>query len=134
MKDFNELFKNLSNAEESSDILSRFNKNNKLEERVFEKIKNRKKQFKINIIVSLLFMILGAVSAFYIVDNSNSINIKGKELQSVNLLTESTQSKPQTRKKEIWPSDDIYFSTYDNEADYAVEQVSLTTYEGEDEI
>jgi len=131
MNNLEELFNNLSNDEISEDVLSKLNGD--METRVFEKIREKKKKFKRNVIVSILFVFLGAMSAFFIINNLNNSSIIPNKNNSMKLLTKNEGTKkPFEKKKEIWTSDDVYFSTFDDEADYAIEQVSLTTYDNEE--
>jgi hypothetical protein len=133
MGDFEELLSNVSKDELSVSVPSRLDLDDSLENIVFKKIINKKQQFQRNIAISIIFMIFGAFFGYLIINNAS---IKNDRATTVHMLANSTNTTniKLKEKKEIWASDDVYFSTYDDNTSYAIEQVSMTNDKSDKEF
>ncbi len=133
MGGFEELLSNVSKDELSVPIPSKLDLNDSLEDIVFKKIINKKQQFKRNIAIFIIFMLFGAFFGYLIINNASIRNDKTTAVHMLANSTDTTNIKSK-EKKEIWASDDVYFSTYDDNASYAIEQVSMTDDESDKEF
>ncbi len=132
MDKFDELFNKVARHDQAGDpSASDLHISDAFEDIVFNKIGRRKKQIRRNIAISIIFMVFGGFFGYFISQNmrvdSARANIKNNRLLS---KVDPAKSK-KTEKTEVWASDDIYFSTYDEKANYAIEQVSATSYDEE---
>lgn len=129
MERFEELLNKASKDELDNKIPSNFNFGASFEESVFKKIRKRKKQIRLNIVASIIFTLFGAFFGYLII---NDVNLDKNHIKSVPVMAKNNKLNNNKKKKEeVWATDDIYFSTYDEKANYAIEQVSLTNYEEE---
>lgn len=108
-----------------NDLISEYPMNRSLsedfEEKVFLKIKKKKKQRKITVALSLVFMVCIIAVAFQIYIGGDSRS---------GALTAQRQSR--AIKEEVPLVEDLYFASSDSQTSYALETVSLV--EGEDDI
>ncbi len=124
MKEFEELLSMSKNELGNTKLPdSQFNT---FESSVFKKIGKKKKQIRVNIAVSIIFTIFGAFFGYFMVNMEMNRGIK-----SIPIIADNKINSIKKEKEEVWATDDIYFSTYDEKATYAIEQVSLTGNDGD---
>ncbi len=124
MKEFEELLSMSKNELDNTKLPD--SQLNTFESTVFRKISKKKKQIKVNIAVSIIFTIFGAFFGYFMVNMEMDRGIK-----SIPIIADNKVNSIKKKKEEVWATDDIYFSTYDEKATYAIEQVSLTGNDGD---
>ncbi len=129
MEGIEKLLNKTSKDELDNKIPSNFYSGASFEDSVFKKIGKRKKQIRVNITISIVFTLFGAFFGYLIL---NDMNLDKNNIKSVPVIAKNIKLNNNKKKKEeVWATDDIYFSTYDEKANYAIEQVSLSNYEEE---
>jgi hypothetical protein len=113
MKNIDELLKNISTE---NSLIEDF------ETKVYSKIKIKKLQRKITHTVSFIFLCIAIFMGYFFF-------IQDKEEPEIL----NAKSDKLIEKEEIPIIEDIYFASYDDRANYAIEQISIDEEEDKDE-